>query len=150
MEIDFNSKDKTLDNYENVFIDLTNKTLNYLDLCFEPIISVSLVDNRYIHKINKKYRNIDRETDVISFAFLDGDTNKEKLLVSKEIVVLGDIYISFEKAKEQAESYGHSFEREMSFLYVHGLLHLLGYDHMKEEDEKIMFKLQDEILGKRI
>ena len=98
-------------------------------------------------KINKKYRHIDRPTDVISFAFLDVENNYDKILFSPGPVVLGDIYISLEKAKEQATEYGHSLHRELSFLFVHGLLHLLGYDHMNEEDEKVMFKLQEEILA---
>jgi len=149
MEIDFLSKDKAFDSYEEKYEMLTQQTLAHLKLHFEPIISVSFVDNKYIHKINKKYRGIDRPTDVISFAFLDGDENKESVFQSNSEVVLGDIYISLDKAKEQAETYGHSLDRELSFLYVHGLLHLLGYDHMNEKDEKTMFSLQDEILGKR-
>ena len=96
--------------------------------------------------MNREYRGIDRPTDVISFAFLDGEENKEALLHGTGPVSLGDIYISIDKAKEQAEEYGHPLERELSFLFVHGLLHLLGYDHMTKEDEQVMFKLQDEIL----
>lgn len=149
MELDFASKDATYNEYEKKFVKLAEITLNYLNLSFNPIISVSIVNNRYIHKINKKYRNIDRPTDVISFAFLDGDENKEQILKSNRIVPLGDIYISYEKAIEQAESYGHPLERELSFLFVHGLLHLLGYDHIKKEDEQVMFSLQEEILSKR-
>ena len=81
-----------------------------------------------------------------SFAFLDGDKNRDKKLKKAGPLSIGEIYISVEKAEEQAKEYSHSLEREMSFLFVHGLLHLLGYDHMTEEDEKVMFKLQDEIL----
>ena len=114
---------------------------------FEPIISVSLVDNDFIHEMNRDYRGIDRPTDVISFAFLDNE-DRETLYKSKEPVCLGDIYISVDKAREQAAEYGHSIKRELSFLFVHGLLHLLGYDHMNEADEAVMFKLQDEILPK--
>ena len=84
---------------------------------------------------------------MISFAFLDNE-DRNAIYKSKEPVCLGDIYISVDKAKEQAEEYGHSLKRELSFLFVHGLLHLLGYDHMTEEDEKVMFRLQDEILPK--
>ena len=149
MELDFTSKFKDFNEYEQVYISLIEETLKYLDLHFEPIISVSIVDNKYIHKINKKYRNIDRETDVISFAFLDNDINAEKLKQSGSVVPLGDIYISKEKAEEQAEAYGHSINREMSFLFVHGLLHLLGYDHMNEEEEKEMFSIQEKILSNR-
>lgn len=147
MELDFNSKFPEFDQYENYYLDLLAFTVNKLNIKCDPIVSVSFVDNKYIHKINKKYRGIDRPTDVISFAFVDAEGNYDKILSSQGIVVLGDIYISIDKAKEQAEEYGHSLHRELCFLFVHGLLHLLGYDHMKEEDEKVMFKLQDEILS---
>ena len=147
MELDFTSEFEEFENYEDIYLELLNRTFKHLKLKFDPIISVSLVDNKFIHKINKEYRGIDRPTDVISFAFLDNE-DRDALYKSKEPVCLGDIYISVEKAKEQAEEYGHSISRELSFLFVHGLLHLLGYDHMNEEDEKIMFKLQDEILPK--
>ena len=146
MELDFTSKFEEFDNYEEKYLGLMDLTLKTLKLDFSPIVSVSIVDNKYIHKINKKYRGIDRPTDVISFAFLDGEEDKEKLFKSKGEVVLGDIYISLDKAKEQAEEYHHSLERELSFLFVHGLLHLLGYDHMTPEDEAIMFPLQEKIL----
>ncbi len=106
------------------------------------IVSIVLVDNEYIHKINKEYRNVDRETDVISFAFMDDETNPES-----GITDLGEIYISLEKAHSQSKEYGHSFKRELCFLLTHGLLHLLGYDHMTEEDEKEMFGLQEEVLN---
>lgn len=105
-----------------------------------------IVDNDYIHELNKTYRNIDRETDVISFALLD---EKEEENYSSK-TVLGDIYISVDKAIEQSKDYGHTLIRELCFLSVHGLLHLLGYDHMEKEDEKIMFEKQELILnGKR-
>ena len=147
MELDFNSKFPEFDQYEEHYLDLMAFTLKRLDIKCDPIVSVSFVDNKYIHKINKKYRGIDRPTDVISFAFVDAEGNYDKILSSPGVVVLGDIYISIDKAKEQAEEYGHSLHRELSFLFIHGLLHLLGFDHMKEEDEKIMFNLQDEILS---
>ena len=147
MELDFNSFDESLNNYEEIYGNLLKKTLKHLSLNFEPFISVTIVDNAYIHEINKTYRHIDRPTDVISFAFLDDNPKRDELFKSGQIVVLGEIYISFEKAQEQALSYGHSLDRELKFLFVHGLLHLLGYDHMKKEDEEIMFRLQDEILA---
>lgn len=146
MELDFNSKYPEFDQYEEVYLDLLKTTLSTLKIKCDPIVSVSFVDNRYIHKLNKKYRQIDRPTDVISFAFLDADNSYDKILYSQGIAILGDIYISIDKAKEQAEEYGHSLNRELCFLFVHGLLHLLGYDHMNEEDEKEMFALQDQIL----
>ncbi len=105
------------------------------------IFTIIFVDDEEIHRINREYRNVDRITDVISFAFED---NEEKSY--NYIRVLGDIYISIPQMKRQAESYGHSEKRELSFLVVHGLLHLLGYDHMEKEDEEVMFSLQEAIL----
>ena len=147
MELDFTSIDEQFNEYEEIYLILMERTFKHLSLKFDPIISISFVNNTFIHQLNRDYRHIDRPTDVISFAFLDNE-NKEEVYKSKEPVVLGDIYISLDKAKEQAKEYGHSLKRELSFLFVHGLLHLLGYDHMTEEDEKVMFKLQDEILPK--
>lgn len=106
------------------------------------IFSIIIVDEDTIHLLNKEYRGIDRVTDVISFALED-----DKTFNVSDVRVLGDIYICLSKAREQSKEYGHSFLRELSFLSIHGLLHLLGYDHMTEEDEKIMFSLQDEILN---
>ena len=106
----------------------------------EAIFNVIIVDNPYIHQLNKEYRNIDRETDVITFALEDDKT------FNPEIRVLGDIYISIDKAKSQSIEYNHSLLRELCFLAVHGMLHLLGYDHMEKKDEIVMFKLQEEIL----
>ena len=146
IELDFASNYEGYDYLEEKYTEIIEAAFSLLGLSFSPIISVSIVDNAYIHEINKTYRSIDRETDVISFAFLDGDKNKDKLLKSNSIVSLGDIYISLEKAQEQANSYGHSLNRELLFLFTHGLLHLLGYDHIKKEDEEIMFPLQDKIL----
>ncbi len=104
-----------------------------------------IVDNDYIHTLNKEYRKIDRETDVITFALEDYDKTKYN-----DTRVLGDIYVSIDKAISQANEYGHSLIRELCFLSVHGLLHLLGYDHMKKSDEEIMFKKQEMILdGKK-
>lgn len=146
MELDFISEVPGYEKYEEIYTSLLERTLRHLKLSFEPILSVSFVDNSFIHKMNKEYRGVDRPTDVISFAFLDGEDDKDQILHGKGPVSLGDIYISIDKAKEQAEEYAHPLERELSFLFVHGLLHLLGYDHMTKEDEEVMFKLQDEIL----
>lgn len=146
MEIDFNSLYPELENYEDIYTEIARKAINHLGLSFDPIISVSLVNDETIHQINNDYRHIDKVTDVISFAFNDGE-DRESLYHSNAMVVLGDIYICVEQAKRQAEEYGHSLDREMRFLFVHGLLHLLGYDHMRKEDEEIMFPLQEEILA---
>lgn len=110
-----------------------------LDKCEFNII---IVDNERIHEINREYRNVDRETDVISFAMED---NKD--IEYKDFRLLGDIYISIDKCYSQALEYGHSNVRELCFLATHGILHLLGYDHMEEDEEKEMFKLQDELLA---
>ena len=119
------------------FINYCIDKLNLKNVMFNVII----VDNEKIHMINKEYRKIDRPTDVISFALED-----DKTIVNDDVRVLGDIYISYDKVKEQANDYGHSVKREMCFLAVHGLLHLFGYDHMKKEDEIKMFGLQKELL----
>lgn len=104
--------------------------------------SIIFVDSREIQRINKEYRGIDKVTDVISFALEDTPDN-----ISSDMRILGDIYICIPRMIEQATDYGHSIKRELSFLTVHGLLHLLGYDHMKKEDEKVMFALQELILN---
>ena len=106
------------------------------------LFNVIIIDNDSIHKINKEYRNIDRETDVITFALEDN-----KQIDTKGVRVLGDIYISYDRVISQAKEYNHSARREICFLAVHGLLHLLGYDHMNKEDEEVMFGLQKELLN---
>jgi len=127
-------------------LDELKKLLN--NICLDEKLgegefNVIIVDKEKIQELNKEYRNIDRITDVISFALEDDETIK-----LDNYRMLGDIYICIEKAKEQANEYGHSFKRELSFLAVHGLLHLLGYDHMNEDDEKVMFSKQEEVLSK--
>lgn len=119
---------------------LLNYALKYKKL--ENVeFNIIFVDNETIRNINKKYRNIDRETDVISFALEDNEDMKFEFGR-----LLGDIYISIPKMKEQAKEYGHSEKRELSFLVIHGLLHLLGYDHETYEEEEVMFKEQELIL----
>ncbi len=117
------------------------KGLEYLKIK-NVTFEITFCDNDYIQKINKEYRGIDKPTDVISFAFEDNGNivyNNERLL--------GEIYISIPRMQEQAKEYQHSEKRELSFLAVHGMLHLLGYDHLNKEDEKIMFDLQELILN---
>ena len=114
-------------------------------------VSITIVDNNHIHEINKEYRSIDRPTDVISFAIEDNDDEFEIFFAELDDDIalprlLGDIFISMDKAEEQAEEFDHSIEREIGFLTVHGFLHLNGYDHQTEEEEKEMFALQDIIL----
>ena len=117
------------------------QTLLYEDFSRPCEVSVTFTDNEKIRELNRTYRNIDRETDVLSFPLFDEDFS------DGEKAALGDVVISLEKAVRQAEEYGHSFEREVAFLTVHSLLHLLGYDHeTSAEDEKEMFFRQEEIL----
>ena len=136
---------ETKENLEDILKELKEFLINVAkDEKLENVIfNVIIVDNPTIHKLNKEYRGIDRETDVISFALED-----DKTFNTTEVRMLGDIYISIDKVRSQAEEYGHSFKRELFFLSVHGLLHLLGYDHMKKEDEIIMFGKQEEVLKK--
>lgn len=109
-------------------------------------VDVSLVGDEEIHQINRDYRGVDRVTDVISFAFLDDKSDAGKI-VGDIPRLLGEIFICVPQALRQAKEIGNSDERELSFLFCHGLLHLLGYDHMTKEDEEIMFPLQEKILS---
>ncbi|MQR95533.1 rRNA maturation RNase YbeY [Fictibacillus phosphorivorans] len=109
-------------------------------------VSITIVTKERIQEINKEYRQKDSVTDVISFAMEEMGEDETEIIGGEETRFLGDIIICLDVAKEQAEEYGHSLEREMGFLAVHGFLHLLGYDHMNEEDEKRMFGRQEEIL----
>lgn len=109
-------------------------------------LSVTFVSNERIQEINREYREKDRPTDVISFALEEMGEGELEIVGDGIPRILGDIIISIPKAREQAEEYNHSFMRELGFLAVHGLLHLLGYDHMNEHDEKQMFDRQKEIL----
>ena len=109
-------------------------------------LSVTFVDNDRIREINKEYRHKDSATDVISFALEEMGEDEVEIVGAEMPRMLGDIIISIERTKEQAEEYGHSFDRELGFLALHGFLHLLGFDHMNEEDEKVMFTKQKEIL----
>lgn len=147
MELDFISLDEQYENLEPLFLQLLTLTCSHLNIKANVIVSLSLIDDDKIHELNKTYRNIDKSTDVISFAFLDNDNNSKNMLNKKCDVVLGDIYISFDHALMQANNYNHSLKREFSFLFIHGLLHLFGYDHILKEDEDIMFPLQEEILS---
>ena len=131
-----NEKIEELEFIENYIKFICDK--EELDNC---IFNIIFIDNERIREINKEYRNIDKVTDVISFALEDNNDIKYD-----GFRVLGDIYISLDKAKEQASIYEHSYIRELCFLITHGILHLLGYDHMEEEDEKIMFEKQERLL----
>lgn len=136
----FNQTDEEISELETV-----KDVLNYAikkEKLESVIFNVIIVDNNYIHELNKNYRHIDRETDVITFALED----EKDMVIPDGERVLGDIYISIDKARSQAEEYGHSLLRELSFLAVHGFYHLLGYDHMTKEEEEVMFSKQEEVL----
>ncbi|AYO30293.1 rRNA maturation RNase YbeY [Biomaibacter acetigenes] len=133
--------------FEQLLTDILKFALAREQVPQDAEVSVVLVDDAYIRELNRQYRAKDTHTDVLSFAMresvpeekaIEGDPGAEQLL--------GDIVISVERAREQAEEYGHSFERELGYLAVHGVLHLLGYDHEKEEDRKIMRQKEEEIL----
>lgn len=126
-------------------------SLDYMEESTQVEVSVLLVDNEEIHTLNKLHRGIDRATDVLSFPLLEYDENGDVIedlldVNEKGEVLLGDIVISLERAVEQASEYGHTAEREVGFLTVHSMLHLLGYDHMTPEEEAVMFGYQNKIL----
>ena len=130
-------------NYRRYVQAICERTRLVLKLDKAYRFSIILMDEKDIHVINRDYRQIDRPTDVISFASNDEDA----LIVGGEELELGDIFINIHAIRSQAEDYGHSLKREFSFLVTHGLLHLLGYDHMDKKEEEVMFKLQEEILS---
>jgi len=112
-------------------------------------VVITFVDDQQIHELNRSYRGIDRPTDVLSFAISEKGEDEPNILFADDMdfpVILGDIVISIPRAMEQAKEYEHSFERELSFLTVHGFLHLMGYDHETAEEERVMFEKQDQVL----
>ncbi|MCR5067544.1 MAG: rRNA maturation RNase YbeY [Erysipelotrichaceae bacterium] len=127
--------------YREVFMDIMKKAKEVLDLSEESAVSVIFVTDRRMHQINRDYRGVDRTTDVISFAL--ADNNEENDYIPAE---LGDIFINVDAADRQADEYGHSVKRETCFLFTHGLLHLCGFDHQNEEDERKMIAYQKRIL----
>ncbi len=149
MELSFeNGFDPTYDYLEKEYSLIMEVAFDVLKIKTNYEVDVNLVNDEEIHQINRDYRNVDRITDVISFAFNDDDSSLGKIKDEEIPHLLGEIFICIPQALRQAKEIGNSDERELSFLFVHGLLHLLGYDHMKEEDAKIMFPLQDEVLNK--
>lgn len=135
----------------NLVKDILEYAASYLDLPANTEMSVTLMNNEHIHQINKEYRGINKPTDVISFA-MEENNGEDEIIFPDDMDIeipksLGDLMVSMEKVVEQANYLGHSTDRELGFLVVHGFLHLNGYDHMKAEDEKEMFGLQDEILN---
>ena len=149
-EITYLNIEKGQENWEGIVEKVLKK-------CFEEeglmdsklIMTITFTTPEEIRKINKKYRKIDRATDVLSFPMFEKAELDEKIK-NKDFLyedVLGDVIISIDKVKEQAEEYGHSFERELSYMLVHGFYHLMGYDHIEEEDKKIMRPKEEKILN---
>ncbi|TBL67604.1 rRNA maturation RNase YbeY [Paenibacillus thalictri] len=164
--LEWNNEQNQVDIPESLFERLNQllQIAGELERVTDGEVALTLVDDAEIHGLNKQYRGIDRPTDVLSFAMQEmGDDELEIVYETDESdeaaedasesdgqfeEPLGDIIISVERAVQQAEEYGHSFERELGFLFVHGFLHLIGYDHQDEAEEKKMFGKQDEILEK--
>lgn len=143
--------------YEELAKKVIDYCLDYMEFPYEAEVNLTLTDNNGIHVINREFRQIDRPTDVLSFPLLSYEVAGDfKFLENENFVdfnpdtgevTLGDIIISVEKVLEQANEYGHSIEREFSFLIVHSMLHLFGYDHMEEEEAAVMEELQKNILN---
>lgn len=154
--MDLEIYDNTQDGVPAEQVELVKNVLNYagkyIDLADNTEMSVTFVNNDEIQKINNDYRGVNRATDVISFAIEDEAADDDfPVIMDDELAAeipqnIGDIFVSIDKVGEQAEFLGHSFERELGFLVVHGFLHLNGYDHMQPEDEAVMFPLQRKIL----
>lgn len=145
--IDYNNEQDKLsppEDFERLIEDCARAALEEEDISDDAEVSVMLVDNARIRELNREFREIDKETDVLSFPM--GDEDGFEVDPGTDAILLGDIVISVEKAKEQSEEYGHSFKRETAFLLTHSLFHLLGYDHMTPEKEKEMFAKQEKVL----
>ena len=144
----YNQTSESVDKYEAMIETVVNETIKQENLTNEMLeCSFIFVDNEQIREINANYRQKDAVTDVITFAIEDEMPGEIKIQGIPMPRMLGDVFISLPRTREQAERYGHSFERELSFLAVHGCLHLLGYDHLEPEEEKVMFGKQEDILN---
>ncbi|MEQ6375871.1 rRNA maturation RNase YbeY [Bacillaceae bacterium S4-13-56] len=147
MNIEFQDQTNQVDSKH---LDLVENLLNFAaekeDIGEEAEVSITFVTDQKIQEMNKEYRQKDQPTDVISFAMQEMGEDELEIKGENLPVMLGDIIISVDRTREQADTYEHSFERELGFLALHGFLHLLGYDHMTDEDEKKMFGRQEELL----
>ncbi|MBU5265890.1 rRNA maturation RNase YbeY [Virgibacillus proomii] len=148
MYIDFHDDTNSV---ESDYIDIIQRLITFAAdkerVSQEAELSINFVDNKKIQALNRNYRQINKPTDVLSFAMQEIGEGEIDILDEGLPLLLGDIVISVDKAKEQAKSYDHSLERELCFLALHGFLHLIGYDHMTKEDEQQMFSRQKVILG---
>ena len=144
----YNQTSESVETYEAMITTVVNETIKQENLTNEMLeCSFIFVDNEQIREINANYRQKDAVTDVITFAIEDEMPGEIKIQGIPMPRMLGDVFISLPRTREQAERYGHSFERELSFLAVHGCLHLLGYDHIEPEEEKVMFGKQEDVLN---
>ena len=132
---------------EKLFNDVITESLRYEEFDPQCEISLSIVNNDEIQEINKQYRNIDAPTDVLSFPLLTFEEGEQADVNENDELMLGDIIISIEKAISQAEEYGHGLKRELAFLTAHSMLHLMGYDHMEDDEREEMFEKQEAILN---
>lgn len=149
MEIIFvnQAKDHSVYRYKKDYEAILERACQVIDRPGDWSLSVIYVTPEQIHEINRDYRNVDRPTDVISFAIQD---DMSDAYGDEDDYELGDIFINVQAIRDQAKEYGHSIRREACFLFCHGLLHLMGYDHMEPEEEKEMFHLQDVILDEMV
>ena len=141
--------------YESIINTVINAAMDYEECPYESEVEVTITDNNRIHEVNKEFRDIDRPTDVLSFPMVEYEAPGDFSILEESDewfhpetgeLLLGDIMISVEKVKEQAAAYGHSEERELGFLVAHSMLHLCGYDHMEDEERKVMEERQEAIL----
>ena len=156
IEIEYSYEEKFIPTYQEIIENVVNTALDYEQCPYEAQVYVLLTDNEEIHQVNREQRQIDRPTDVLSFPmasynrpadFSDLEEREPDAFHPESgELMLGDILISMDKVREQAGEYGHSPERELAFLTAHSMLHLMGYDHMTEEEAKVMERKQTEIL----
>jgi probable rRNA maturation factor len=150
MDLEIFNDDNLIDEKRQEWVeDLADFAARELELDENTQLSIHFVTKDEIHEINKKYRDVDRATDVISFAINDGEDSLDYLeqQIPDLPIDLGDLFISVEIVKEHADDYEHSFDRELGYTIVHGILHLNGYDHIESDDEKVMIGLQEKILS---
>ncbi len=159
VNIDYESEDRLDLPYETIIQEIVEEAVDYEDCPYEAEVNVLLTDNEGIRQINRQYRQIDSPTDVLSFPMADYDEPADFDRLEEQgadyfnpetgELLLGDIVISVDKVKEQARKYGHSESRELAFLVAHSMLHLFGYDHMEDEERKVMEGKQEEILERK-
>jgi len=149
IEISYNQVEKE-SNEEEIIQKVVKTVLELEKIQHDVNVYITLTNNEEIHQINKEYRDVDRPTDVLSFPMYEREEIEKLREEKKDEIeeILGDIIISIPKIKEQAKEYGHSYERELAYLTTHGMLHLLGYDHMIEEEKVVMREHEEAVLEK--